>query len=567
MNDFTTAFRAVVAQRAESVAMREGTNEVTYADLATLAGGYRDACLARGIRPGQVVVLRRERGIEATAAMIGILLAGGAYTVIGDDYPPQRLEAMFAALDVAFTIDVNFVARQGNPGAEGDVARGPEALMYVIFTSGTTSVPKAVGVPDRAVLRLLGDPRLGLAAGKRITHVSPIEFDASVVELWGGLLAGMTVVAVSSKQVIDPFVMFELIEHGADVMWLTTSLFNFFVDKRPQAFAGLERVIVGGEALSLHHVNKALPHVTVVNGYGPTENTVFTTLDVMTGPSVDHISIGTAVAGTELAVRGPDGQRASEGELLAFGDGLAVGYLNDPDKNAAAFVEFEGRRAYRTGDMVALRPDGRLDFHGRIDSQVKVNGYRIDLQEIENALLECGAGTAKVLVDDGRIVAAVTEGGEGLRAGIADYLPAYMQPRQILLVDSIPVTANGKADVKALVLMRPASSPATSVAPVSARGSCVPTPRAPGLTATGPAGQVPARGDEAMTVRSIVADQLGEGLVDGVDNLFELGYDSIRLWKLVNAVNDAFGARLTLFDVLGDPTISTLEALVAPRAA
>ncbi len=566
MNDFTTAFRAVVARYPGSVAMREGVREVTYADLAVLANGYRDACLARGIRPGQVVVLRRERGIEATAAMIGILLAGGAYTVIGDNYPPQRLEAMFAALDVAFTIDTEFVPRQGGADTDGDVARGPESLMYVIFTSGTTSVPKAVGVPDRAVLRLLDEPRLGLAPGKRITHVSPIEFDASVVELWGGLLSGMTVVAVSTKQVIDPFVMFDLIERGADIMWLTTSLFNFFVDKRPQAFAGLDRVVVGGEALSLHHVNKALPYVTVVNGYGPTENTVFTTLDVMTGPSVDHISIGTAVAGTELAVRGADGARATEGELLAFGDGLALGYINDPEKTAAAFVDFEGRRAYRTGDMVAVRPDGRLDFHGRIDSQVKVNGYRIDLQEVENALLECGAGTAKAFVDDGRILAAVTAGGESLRAAIADYLPAYMQPRQILLVAAIPMTANGKADVKALLGM-PTGPAAAPVAAATAVGQPAAPVAAGAAVAVGQPAAPVAAPAPVVTVRSIVADQLGEDLVDGVDNLFELGYDSIRLWKLVNAVNDAFGARLTLFDVLGDPAISTLEALVTPRAA
>lgn len=536
MIDFTTAFRAVVARQPGSVAMREGIREVTYADLATLAGGYRDACLARGIRPGQVVVLRRERGIEATGAMIGILLAGGAYTVIGDNYPPQRLEAMLDALDVAFTIDADFLPRQGSPSAVGDVPRHGESLMYVIFTSGTTSVPKAVGVPDRAVLRLLDEPRLGLGTGKRITHVSPIEFDASVVELWGGLLSGMTVVSVATRQVIDPFVMIDLIAHGADVMWLTTSLFNFFVDKRPEAFAGLERVIVGGEALSLHHVNKALPYVTVVNGYGPTENTVFTTLDVMDGPSVDHISIGTAVAGTELAVRGGDGSRAIEGELLAFGDGLALGYINDADKTAAAFVEFEDRRAYRTGDMVTLRPDGRLDFHGRIDSQVKVNGYRIDLQEIENALLECGAGTAKAFVDDGRILAAVTSGGEALRSGIADYLPAYMQPRQILLVSSIPMTPNGKADVKALL-----RSLATAGSDRGQEGS-------------------------AGRVRAIVTAQLGP-IPQGVDNLFELGCDSIGLWKLVNAVNAEFGTRMTLFDVLGDPAVSTLESLVTARAA
>ncbi len=550
MTGFTSAFRAVVDRYAAAPAMREGDRTVSYAELAALAGGYRDACLRAGLRRGQSVVLRRERGIEATAAMIGVLLAGGAYTVIGDDYPPQRLAGMLTAIDRAFDIDADFRSEPANPDPGPDVARTGTDLMYVIFTSGTTSVPKAVGVPDRAVLRLLADERLGLRPGARITHVSPIEFDASVIELWGGLLSGMTVVAVPSRQVVDPFVMLELIEHGADVMWLTTSLFNFFVDKRPVAFAGLERVLVGGEALSLHHVNRALPYVTVVNGYGPTENTVFTTLDVMTGPSVPEICIGTAVAGTDLLVVDADGNPADSGELLAFGEGLALGYINDPDKTAASFVDVEGRRAYRTGDFVSRRPDGRLAFEGRIDSQVKISGYRIDLAEVEHAFLQAGAGEAKAFVVDGQIAIAVTAAVADLRTRVADYLPGYMQPRQILRVEAIPLTPNGKADLAALrELAGDTSGAATPAvpAPTTMQSTVQST-----LQPTGP-----------TPVRALVAAQLGCIVPEHADDLFALGLDSIGLWQLVGAVNDAHGGRLTLFDVLGEPTISAIERLVA----
>lgn len=548
MSTFTTAFRAVVAERGAEPAIVEGERTLTYDELAARAGAYRDTCRRRGLRPGQVVVLQLDRGIEATAAMIGILLAGGAYTVIGEHYPPQRRAAMLDILDVGFVLDtvvpdsadVGGVERQRD--SAGDVDRGTDGLMYVVFTSGTTSTPKAVGVPDRAVLRLLAETRLGLVAGDRITHVSPIEFDASVVELWGGLLSGMTVLCVPTREVIDPFVMLEVISRRADVMWLTSSLFNFFVDKRPEAFAGLKRVVVGGEALSLHHVNRALPHVEVVNGYGPTENTVFTTLDVMTGSSTPDIRIGTAVAGTELIVVGPDGLEADEGELLALGDGLALGYLGDPAKTAASFVVHDGRRAYRTGDYVCRLPDGRLEYRGRIDTQVKISGYRIDLQEIEAAFLECGAGTAKAFVDDGKVVVAVTVLSQRLRDDVAAYLPPYMQPRSVLLVDAIPMTPNGKADVPALLALAAAPPTVTpSAAPVG-----------------------PGRGPD---VRAIVASQYNDVVPDGVDDLFELGFDSIGLWTLVTAINDAFGTDLTLFDALDDPRVSALEQLVEPAIA
>lgn len=547
MSTFTTAFRAVVADRGAEPAIIEGDRTLTYDELATRAEAYRDTCRRGGLRAGQVVVLQLERGIEATAAMIGILLAGGAYTVIGEHYPPARRAAMLEILDVGLVLDavapdVMQATHRSDEGAEGgsagDAARGADDLMYVVFTSGTTSTPKAVGVPDRAVLRLLGETRLGLVAGDRITHVSPIEFDASVIEIWGGLLSGMTVLCVPTREVIDPFVMLDIISRRADVMWLTSSLFNFFVDKRPEAFAGLKRVVVGGEALSLHHVNRALPYVEVVNGYGPTENTVFTTLDVMTGSSTPDIRIGTAVAGTELVVVGSDGLEADEGELLTFGDGLALGYLGDPVKTAAAFVEHAGRRAYRTGDYVGRLPDGRLEYRGRIDTQVKISGYRIDLQEVEAAFLHCGAGTAKAFVDDGKVFVAVTTLGEHLRDDVAAYLPAYMQPRSVLLVDTIPITPNGKADVPALLGL--AATPA-SVSPTAE----------------------PAAGHEAgPTVRSIVAGQCATSVAEQTDDLFALGFDSIGLWTLVTALNDAFGTDLSLFDALDDPRVSALERLV-----
>lgn len=256
----------------------------------------------------------------------------------------------------------------------------------------------------------------------------------------------------------------------------------------------------------------------------------------MTASAVSEIRIGTPVAGTEVIVVDEAGNAADEGELLALGDGLALGYLNDPDKTARSFVDLAGRRAYRTGDFVARGPDGRLAYRGRIDSQVKVSGYRIDLQEVEHAFLECGAGTAKAFVDDGRVQLAVTEGGDSLREAAADFLPGYMQPQQIHLVDVIPTKPNGKVDLpalKALIERRLAGPSATSV-------------------------------------RTVIAEQLGVAVHAEDDDLFVLGADSIAIWTLVAAINDEFGTELTLFDVLLDPRISSLEAAtqqVAPPSA
>jgi acyl-coenzyme A synthetase/AMP-(fatty) acid ligase/aryl carrier-like protein len=532
----------------DRVAVESSSGSLTYAGLADDSARWRDALAASGVRPGDVVVLDLPRGPAAVAAMLGTLRVGAAYTVIRSDHPAERRRRMIASVAASCEADESFLsAHRGSPQVP-DHVRDRNDIMYVVFTSGTTSEPKAVDVPDRGVLRLATEPRLGLTSGGRIGHLAAIEFDASVFEIWGGLLTGMTLVTASPSEVVNARYLLTQVVPTLDVLWLTSSLFNFLVDKDAGAFAALERVVVGGEALSLHHVNAVLPHTIVVNGYGPTENTVFTTLDVMTEP-VEEILIGLPVPRTDIRIVDSAGRSSDAGELVVLGDGVALGYRNRPGD--AAFAELDGRPAYRTGDHVRRRPSGRLAYGGRIDAQVKVNGYRVDLGEVEAAFVAAGARTCKAFVVDGVLAAAVTPDTAVPRSTTDALLPVYMRPRRVLTLDALPLTPNGKTDVEALVALgrRPT---AARPGPDAGRG--------PGPDS----GSVPVPVSVPVgTVRAVAASVLGRPVPQDVDDLFEFGLDSIGVWRLVATVNDRAGVEIPFFSVLTDPSIDRLEAAVA----
>ncbi|WFR65434.1 AMP-binding protein [Paenibacillus amylolyticus] len=184
--------------------------------------------------------------MEAVAAMIAILKHGAAYTVINKDYPETRKEYMRETLDIKITIESVFEVDHQRMEEWSGVTRTEDQMCYVIFTSGTTSLPKAVGIPDRGVVRLLHEARLGWDAAKTISHISPLEFDASIIEIWGGLLSGMTIALLSKTEVLNIYLVEKRIQQEIDIMWITCSLFNFWVDKKPEMFKKLSHVIVGG---------------------------------------------------------------------------------------------------------------------------------------------------------------------------------------------------------------------------------------------------------------------------------------------------------------------------------
>jgi amino acid adenylation domain-containing protein len=408
-------------------------------------------------------------------------------------YPPERLQSMLeksgvkqvlgtwsGATETIETLDLEALAEQ--PAADGDSLPEPEPddPAYVMFTSGSTGQPKAVVVPHRAVLRLVvGQDFMRLGPGTRILQAAPMAFDAATLEIWGALLTGGTLVLPPDGPPSLRALGSTLRTHKIDTLWLTAGLFHAMADERPEDFAPLTQLLTGGDVVSPARVKRVLeacPGLKIINGYGPTENTTFTCTHTITTEDLASgrpLPIGRPISGTEVYVL-DDALRpvadGAEGELCAAGAGLALGYLGREDLTAERFVDAPfspGLRLYRTGDLV--RWSGNvLEFLGRIDTQVKLRGYRVELSAIEAAMEACvGVRQAVAVARDGsdgadRMLVAYHVGGDErtLAAHIAATLPDYSRPARLVPLDEIPLNANGKYDRRALALRPLPTKPA-----------------------------------------------------------------------------------------------------------
>jgi amino acid adenylation domain-containing protein len=345
----------------------------------------------------------------------------------------------------------------------------PEDKAYVMFTSGSTGEAKGVVVPHRAITRLVVDTNyIRISKEDKILQLSPLSFDASTFEIWGALLNGATLV-LNSENVVDPnAIKRDVAERNVTIMWLTAALFHLIGDRYIDAIRPVRILLAGGDVLSPRIVNKVLdeiPGITVINGYGPTENTTFTCCHRMNcenRPSAEGVPIGRPISGTEVLVLD---ERLSPvavgevGELFASGNGVALGYLNDDSAGSFFRDEKLGEGLiYRTGDLVRENEKHEFEFVGRKDNLVKVRGFRISLDGIRQSLLKVED------VVDAVVIARKEEAGEqlliayvkrrqgstleasGIRRQLRSVLSDYMIPDSIILSEVLPITANGKVD-------------------------------------------------------------------------------------------------------------------------
>ena len=417
-------FESQAAQRPEAVAAEYGGESLSYAELNARANRLAHYLRSRGVGPEVLVGISVERSLEMLVGLLGIVKAGGAYLPLDPDYPLSRLSFMledaqvktvvttqsqrsrlplFAGETICLDTDWDGIAQESAENPESGVTA--ESLLYAIYTSGSTGRPKGTLIEHRSAVRLVRETNyVELGPEEVFLQFAPIAFDASTFELWGSLLNGGRLVIFpagrSSLEELGQVIR----ERGVTTLWLTSAVFSQMVDSHLSSLSGVRQLLAGGEALSLPHVQKMLSVLgdrRLINGYGPTENTTFTCCHVMTSESDvgQSVPIGRPISNTtvyildEYAHPVPVGVA---GELYIGGDGLARGYLNQPELTAEKFVPNpfsaeSGSRLYRTGDTVRYRRDGNIEFLGRIDHQVKVRGYRIELGEIETALVHQAA--------------------------------------------------------------------------------------------------------------------------------------------------------------------------------
>lgn len=471
------------AETPEAPALRFRERVVTYRELDRAANAFAWRLRDDGVKPGTVVGVAMTRTPEFVVALLGILKAGGAYLPIDPAWPAARLAAMTDLASVPIIVTdatevtppehvthLRFGEIAGrDDGPEVEIDPGDPAI--VNFTSGSTGEPKGVLIAHRGITSLLlpGDFLKLSADTVLLQHMSP-SFDGMTVELWGPLLHGGTCVLFDGVLPSVGRLRAAVNDHGVNTLTLTTALFNVIVDSAPGLLEPLSALVIAGEPQSPRHVRAAcerLPRLSIVNAYGPTETTVIATTFPVSelAPDATSVPIGRAIANRGVVILGADLTPVTPGEpgeICLSGPGLAIGYVGRPDLTAERFVtiatEDGPRRIYRTGDLGRLIPSGDIEFLGRADRQVKLNGRRIELEEVEHALLKHpdvrqavalvhGDGVARALK-----AALVAPGGvpEDLRDVLAISLPDYMIPTDTRTVDAFPLTPNGKVDRAAL---------------------------------------------------------------------------------------------------------------------
>jgi len=568
-------FRRQAGRSPDAVAVMDAGRTLSYAELDRESDRLAGHLAGLGVRRGDRVGVVLERGADLFVALLAVWKAGAAQVPVNVDYPADRIERMLADAGASVAVCVGATRKSVPDGVEPvlvdepiegvrpPVTVGAHDVAYVMYTSGSTGVPKGVAVPHGSVAALAGDPGWSQSADDSVLMHASHAFDASLVEIWVPLVSGARVV-VAEPGAVDAQRLREAIDRGVTTVHLTAGSFRALAEESPESFMGLREILTGGDAVplvSVERLRRVCPEVRVRHLYGPTEITLCATWHVIepgteTG---DRLPIGRPLAGRQAYVLDAFLQPVAPnvtGELYLAGAGLAHGYLNANGPTSERFVAnpfADGERMYRTGDRARWTDRGELLFAGRADSQVKIRGYRVEPGEIEAALAEVPHVAQAVVVaredrpGEKRLIAYVTAQEEpgpdpdAVRAHLAGRLPEFMVPAVIVVMGSFPLTLNGKIDRAAL-----------------------PAPEFTGK----PAGREPSTETERL-LSQLFAEILGLERVGADDSFFELGGDSILSMQLAARArrrNVVFGAK----DVFEQETPAGIAAVAErgdqPRA-
>jgi amino acid adenylation domain-containing protein len=572
-----TLFEEIVREHPGAVALTDAATEITYQELNTRANRLAARLRFAGVHTGTLVACCLQRSIEMIVGFLAVLKAGGAYLPLDPGYPQPRLDLILDDAGRPLILTSKSLASSLGPNSPREIivvdhgsesfldpaneenpqhVAGPASLAYVMYTSGSTGRPKGVMVEHRGIVRLVRDTNYcHFGPDETFLQFAPPSFDASTFEIWGALLNG-------SRLVLMPEGYLSLIDlvrtvrtHGVTTLWLTAGLFHLMAEEHAHELSSVRQILAGGDTLSPRQVRRFLEHApatTLINGYGPTENTTFTCCHRMrAGDSIaDSIPIGRPVSNTKVYILDEKMNAVAPGEtgeLYAAGDGVARGYLNDPEMTATRFLsdpfaEDAHERMYRTGDLARWGPDGSVEFLGRMDTQVKILGYRIEPTEIEVALEQHSRVRQVCVVAQGesgdkRLIAyfVPTEpapSAEELRDFTASHLPHHMVPAFFVALDSLPLSENGKVDRKALANMELVREQ-QQAAPLTG-------------------------GQLERTLVQVWERILRVQKVGLDDNFFDLGGDSLRLAAVHSSLQKQLQREISLTDLFEFSTIRKL---------
>ncbi len=544
----------------DAIAIQCEGKEITYRELDTLSNELASYVTSNyTVSKGQVISIQLEKSEWFIISILAVLKTGNAYLPIDVDYPEERISFITSDSKCSLTIDETLITTFRASDIESldeftVVSSEISDVMYVIYTSGSTGKPKGVLVTYGSLINYISHQfkTYDLGKSERILQFSNLAFDASVEQVFLALLHGASLVIVSKDQIIDTPNFTEVLKDNEITHFHATPSYISKIE-RLESCTDIKRIICGGEPCPKELADALSMHVDFYNKYGPTETTISSTIykydrNNCMGQSVP---IGKPIANTEIYILSntlevqPIGVI---GELCIAGDGVSNGYLNKPALTAESFVENRFRESgnlYKTGDLAKWLPDGTIEYIGRKDDQVKIRGYRIELGEIENNLIGIASIHQAVVVDrtiDGEktLVAYITGEKElnkqAIRAALSTELPEYMIPSYYVVLDSIPLTAHGKVDKRALpkiaqedILKREYVAPSTTI--------------------------------EKQLV-PICEEVLKVDTIGVTDNFFELGGHSLKMILIVNKIKKELGLELSVKDIFLYPTIEGMASQV-----
>jgi amino acid adenylation domain-containing protein len=578
-------FEAQVKQAPDAVAVVSGNQICTYGELNMRANRLAHYLREMGVGPETCVGICAERSIEMIIGFLGILKAGGIYVPLDSEYPSERLAFMIRDAQVRILLvqphlaelftgleihnlkrldldsDLEFIPRLSTADLNGLAL--PDGLAYVMYTSGSTGQPKGIAVTHRNILRLVQQSNYAaLNSGEVFFQLAPISFDASTFEIWGALLNHARLVLADASMPSMKDLAEAISERRVSTLWLTSSLFQQAANDDLEMFADIQQLLTGGDVLSAPHAVKIFnsrPDILIVNLYGPTENTTFTcSYPIEKWVEAGAIPIGRPISNTQVYVL----DKALEpvpvgvfGEILAGGDGLARGYFRRPAATAEKFIPNPfsakpGERMYLTGDLGRWRSDGNLMFAGRLDNQVKIHGFRVELDAVEAAVFNCHPGVKACAVNvqedvlgNKRLVAFVVAKGDvalslsQLRQRVTETLPKYMTPSTYLLLPELPLTPSGKTDRAALAEIKTIYHENVSyVAPRT-------------LT--------------ELKLVQVWEETMHYDRISVLDHFFlDLGATSIMVLRATSRIAKAFGYKISIGNIFQNPTIEELARAI-----
>ncbi len=571
-------------------AVTYGPITLTYQQLDRITNSLASRLRELGVGPDQLVALHADRSLSVIVGMLATVKAGGAYLALDQSCPARRLHTILeeskpvallteadedglTALGIPVITVAEHLGETTRDGVTHDVridgGAGSENLAYVVYTSGSSGIPKGICVTHRNVVRRTRNiDYIKFGPGDRVAQISNAAFDAVTVEVWGALLNGGELVGFDRDTILSPGRLANALRADRiNTMVMATPLFNQLAADDPSTFSTVSQILVGGDVMAVSQANSVavLPGCTLVNGYGPAECTTLATAHHVTPMPAEQlrVPIGRPISNTICYVLDdmlrPQPAGVS-GQLYIGGDGVARGYLGQPELTAERFLPDPfaaepGQRMYATGDLVCRLSNGLFDFLGRVDSQVKIRGFRVEMNEVDATLLRHpGIREAATIADadiragDKTLVSYYVGAGEAspetgeLRAFLRDRLPDYMVPARLIRLPELPKNANMKIDRARLSFSASASSPADN-------GGCL--------------AAAEALDDE---VAAIIGRLLDVPAFSRAENFFESGGQSMLAIRLLTQLGRRFCVNITLAEFFEDPTVRGIVKYIRERS-